>query len=404
MTSHRHLTVGALIALILGVSASRSAAEGFAAGDVVAANVGEAWFLATVDGRVGKKFAVTYGADESEVTLAAEKLRPLAAATELAVGDRVVAVWQKGSARMYPGTIRGGTRRSFEVVWDDGSAPSRVKRGKIAKLASAPLDFEVGDAVLVHWKKTAYYLVTLTAIGENEVTVTFSDGTKSQATIDDLRPIARARDLRVGDHVLAMARRDGKLYPAKIAERTAQAFTVEWGDGIRQSNTPAKHISKVRAGADLAKTSVARTVQVVPAATHDSREACVEFAYAGYLKSWSSADARTAAHRACDQIRDLASAKVLFGYYNKSWNGPDSMTIAAKQATDALVGKAAILDFAAGAYSRSWSGSDAANVAAMKTALIRASALSCLEAEHAAYSKSWSSSDAMNMAFEVCAK
>lgn len=134
----------------------------------------------------------------------------------------------------------------------------------------------------------------------------------------------------------------------------------------------------------------------------DQRQACVEWAYAQYSKSWSSADARTHANKRCATIGDLEIAKLLYSYYSKSWSFADATTHALANATTDLTAKRDILEFAMAAYSKTWSASDAAQHAVKRAKTIAAGSLACLQGEYAAYVNSWSSADAMNKAFEVC--
>jgi hypothetical protein len=137
------------------------------------------------------------------------------------------------------------------------------------------------------------------------------------------------------------------------------------------------------------------------AAKYD-REDCVEWAYRNYSRSYTSSDARNAAHKACDLIDDLASAKVLYEAYSRSWTHADAMSGAAKQATSALAGRAKILAYAIANFSRSWTAADAATRAATLTSEVPATALRCLKSEYDAYARSLTSADAMLKAFERC--
>lgn len=388
---------GLIVMLCIVLSASRGEADGFKSGDIVAANVDGTWQLATIDGRIGKKLEITYGADEAETTVSEDKLRALAARDELDAGDRVVAVWRKGT-RMYPGTIISKSGKSYQVKWDDGSAPSYVKLGKIAKLESVDNagDFEVGDNVAAKYGSD-YYLATIDALKGSSATVTYGDGTHGKVRTSDIRELARPRDLAPGDRVAAAWDTGAKMYPATIVERSTDGFTVKWDDG-RTSVVAAKRIAKIRVAA---QTNVTQTTTAVAAS---KPEGCVDWAFKEYERSWTSSAARTAAHEACDQIQDLTAAKLMYAYFAKSWTYAASVNAAAKLATSSLTGKHDMLKFAMEAYARSWTYSAAATAAAQKTAATPAGKLACLQREYAAYSESWTYSAAMDKAFELCAK
>ena len=221
-------------------------ADTFKQGDVVAANVEEdKWYIAKLGERDGSKFAVTYGDDDAQTTLSPERMRPIIAAKgKLAVGDRVVAVWN-GGPRMYAGAVSKVTATSFVVTWDDGSKPSTVEPGKLARLEPAiATKFELGATVGAKYGGD-WWIAIVTGIKDGGYAVTYSDGTKGKVRAGDVRATARAKDLTTGTRVLAMWLKDRKLYSGVIKSKKGDSFTVAWDDDTTPSAVLAKHIIKI---------------------------------------------------------------------------------------------------------------------------------------------------------------
>jgi hypothetical protein len=108
---------------------SSSTPAGFAVGQSVAA----VWtdsnlYLATITKVEGDKITVQYADDQSTKTVASSDVKAIPRKT-WAAGDKVLAVWTSG--RFYPGEVTREVGASYEVKWDDGSAPSDVTAEKI---------------------------------------------------------------------------------------------------------------------------------------------------------------------------------------------------------------------------------------------------------------------------------
>lgn len=101
----------------------------FTVGQSVAAvwSDGNLW-LADITAIDGDKITVKYVDDSSTKTVSAADIRPIEDKT-WTVGDEVKAVWSSG--RFYDGTITKASGSSYEVKWEDGSAPSQVVGSKI---------------------------------------------------------------------------------------------------------------------------------------------------------------------------------------------------------------------------------------------------------------------------------
>jgi hypothetical protein len=111
-----------------GATTSKQASK-FSVGQSVAAvwSDGNLW-LAGVTSIDGDKITVKYVDDSSTKTLSAADIKPIPDRT-WTVGEKVKAVWSSG--RFYDGVITKANGSSYEVKWDDGSAPSEVVGSKI---------------------------------------------------------------------------------------------------------------------------------------------------------------------------------------------------------------------------------------------------------------------------------
>jgi hypothetical protein len=101
-------------------------------GDHVAARWRKQWWRAEVL-EVEEKTIRVLHEDGSKARVTKEELILSARASELQVGDRVLACWK--DAQMYPGTIEKKGEKACTVRWEDGSELSEVAVGKIAKIA-----------------------------------------------------------------------------------------------------------------------------------------------------------------------------------------------------------------------------------------------------------------------------
>ncbi len=111
------------------------APKALAKDDAVAARWKKQWFLATVTSVESGVHAVRY-ADGDTGALSAADLVPVATAAEIAVGDRVLACWG-GKPEMFPGSVASKTDRGCVVKWEDGTKPTEVPFGQIARIKPA---------------------------------------------------------------------------------------------------------------------------------------------------------------------------------------------------------------------------------------------------------------------------
>ncbi len=137
---------------------------------------------------------------------------------------------------------------------------------------------------------------------------------------------------------------------------------------------------------------------------HNSRQACVEWAYKNYQRSHSSSFAWNQANKQCTRDVNLRIAKVLYPFFSKSYSAGFATTEAIKAAKETtLRGKKRLLKFSLVAYHRSYSGGHAAQEAVRHVAKASRRAFRCIEQSYNAYVRSYSSSHALNEAFRVCA-
>jgi hypothetical protein len=103
-----------------------------AVGDVVAAQWKTDWYRARITGTTNGTYAVRYD-DNTTGKLARGDVIPLAKATEIRVGDRVLACWGD-QGQMYPGRIKAIHSENATVRWEDGSAASDAPLSALARI------------------------------------------------------------------------------------------------------------------------------------------------------------------------------------------------------------------------------------------------------------------------------
>lgn len=100
-------------------------------GQIVAAQWHRQWWRARVVAREDGLFAVRYD-DETDGVLSLDEIVPIEPAAVRA-GDRVLAAWA-GQARLYPGRAEKVGATHATVRWEDGSPPSEVPLGAVARI------------------------------------------------------------------------------------------------------------------------------------------------------------------------------------------------------------------------------------------------------------------------------
>lgn len=117
-----------ILGLLAAVGQTALAAQ---AGDQCAVMWGGSWYLATIVSAVDDNYTVAYADGDKKSGVRNTEIRHLPKDPEFEVGDTVMAVWS--SARFYQGKVVEIGKGKWMVAWDDGSAPSWVERGQIAR-------------------------------------------------------------------------------------------------------------------------------------------------------------------------------------------------------------------------------------------------------------------------------
>ena len=273
--------------LVFSVVLARAAgADVYKEGQTVAAKWRDRWYIATIDEKAGARYEISYG-DGTDGTVDTADLLPMAETSALGVGDKVLAV--RGSSQMFPGTIHAKEKKGFSIKWDDGTAASVVKVGKIAKLASAvSSDWEVGDRVAAKWGSDRWYLATIDVVTNGIYEVTYDDKSKGKVRAGDMREIARPRELAVGDKVIAVWSTGPRMYPGVIASTGSNGFSVKWDDGSAPSTLPANKIAKL--GTATAKPTPAVVKTQVPTFVVGQRVAALVHGQYWFLGTVRSVD------------------------------------------------------------------------------------------------------------------
>jgi len=99
--------------------------------DVAAKWADNNYYLATISGIDGEKYAIDY-ADGTKGEAIKADMKAFTEKDDLKTGDKVLAVW--AGAKLYSGIVKEMKETSAMVAWDDGSAPSEIAYGKILKI------------------------------------------------------------------------------------------------------------------------------------------------------------------------------------------------------------------------------------------------------------------------------
>lgn len=134
----------------------------------------------------------------------------------------------------------------------------------------------------------------------------------------------------------------------------------------------------------------------------EPREACLDFAFKQYNKTYSADTAMTEAMTACRRITELEIAKFIFAKAYLTYTAAGAMDVAARYANRDLRGKADLLEFMYDGYAQTLSSGTAIATAAEKSAEMEAYGLRCLRYSYARRARSVSSAAAMNRAVEDC--
>ena len=128
-----------------------------------------------------------------------------------------------------------------------GSPARRPARSHRARHSgSAPIaagSLQVGARVAARWKDGHYWYGTIGRVDGDGYVIHYADGDVLKVTAADVRPVAPADSLHVGDHVLAVWK-GAKMYPGVITRVDAQSATVQWDDGDEPLDVPLTMIAR----------------------------------------------------------------------------------------------------------------------------------------------------------------
>jgi hypothetical protein len=101
--------------------------------------------------------------------------------------------------------------------------------------------FEVGDTVAAEWVDGRLYLSEITAVEDDQITVTYLDDSSS-GTVDESQVRAiDEKDWKVDDRVLAVWA-TARFYSGTVTEVLSDGYTVDWDDGSSPSMVTADMI------------------------------------------------------------------------------------------------------------------------------------------------------------------
>lgn len=105
--------------------------------------------------------------------------------------------------------------------------------------------YTVGMTVAAKWTDNEFYLANITAVNGDKCSVDYTDGSKGEVKIADLKQIAEKSELKVGDKVLAVWS-GSKFYSGTIKEMKESGATITWDDGTADSEVAYGKILKVK--------------------------------------------------------------------------------------------------------------------------------------------------------------
>jgi Tumour suppressor p53-binding protein-1 Tudor/Agenet domain len=177
------------------------------------------WYPATITKIAADDIAVRYDDGEEEMTTA-DFLEVL----EVGVGDEVES-WWASDEEYIEAVVVEVKADSIQVQYDDNSAEWVT----IGNLRAAAEDvWSVDDRVFAYYEDDGYwYPATITAVNEDEVEITYDDGSAETTTPDYLDEL----DVAVGDPVESLWAADGLYHESQIVDISGDRIQVEYDDG-----------------------------------------------------------------------------------------------------------------------------------------------------------------------------
>jgi len=97
--------------------------------------------------------------------------------------------------------------------------------------------YKVGDRVVAKWASSSYYVATVKSKSGDSYGVAWEDGTSGNASVNDMVPVVKTKDVKVGDRVAACWHScRSSLYIGTVEKKTATGVSVKWNDGSSPSD------------------------------------------------------------------------------------------------------------------------------------------------------------------------
>ena len=185
------------------------------------------------------------------------RLRPIVK-PRLNIGQQYEVQWE--DENWYLGTITRSVENWFYFVHYESEAgdddewvtadrarkpqPGTAKE-KPQFIGAVPRPVTIGDSVAAQWFRD-WYRAKITSNINGTYAVLYDDGSKGRLAPDDLIPLARPDELRVGNRVLACWEGKPKMFPGKIESLQNQTATIHWEDGSEPTRVPLNAIARIK--------------------------------------------------------------------------------------------------------------------------------------------------------------
>ncbi len=197
--------------------------------------------------------------DKWDEWVAASRLRPIARAKPLVIGQQYDVQWQ--DKHWYLGTITKTVEDWFYFVHYEGeagdddewvtsertrppTAATAIQRPEFAALVT-PHELSIGAIVAAQWK-SAWYRARITEVRDGTYAVRYDDETSGRVALPGLVPVARLNELLVGDRVLACWDGQPRMYPGWVGAVSGQNVIVRWEDGTAPTQVPVNAVARIK--------------------------------------------------------------------------------------------------------------------------------------------------------------
>lgn len=174
--------------------------------------------------------------DGVEASLTPDEIKYPLEKEKIKAGDRVMAVWQKGS--FYDGEVTEVKDDGAMVKWDDGSSPSLVAYGKIVKGSKKKFNQLYSAAtgrVSCLENNGSYTEVKILSEKDGIAHIIQTDNSEKDVPTSTLIvPITDMTKVNVNDKVYAIWA-SSVFYPGEVSAKEANGILVRWKDGSKPS-------------------------------------------------------------------------------------------------------------------------------------------------------------------------